>query len=361
MFTDYKTLVVASDLNGPGGITHHFRALNKFYGPNVEYLAVGRRYGRKRAMPYVIRLFADYIIYLFKIQPCAVVHLNPSLCRTCFFREVIFILMAKLFRKKIVVQFHGWDIHFQQQVDRNWQWLFRAVWCRAGAMLVLAKDFKDQLERWGYKGPIYTETTAMDESLVPEVLAAREKTGSRDLTRLHAIYLARVEKTKGVYESVDAVGRMPADEIHLTLGGNGSDYEDLKTYVKSRGYKNIDLPGYLSGTQKTDIFAAADVFLFPSYYGEGLPVCILEAMAVGLPVITCAVGGIGDFFEDNTMGILVPPQDVPAIQKALIFLRENPEKRLEMGRYNAEYARQRFYAANVAARMEAIYTQVMGR
>ena len=69
--------------------------------------------------------------------------------------------------------------------------------------------------------------------------------------------------------------------------------------------------------------AALDVFALSSNF-EGLPLCVLEAMAAGLPVVATAVGGLPTVIEDGVTGFLVPAGEPQALERALSRLRDDP-------------------------------------
>ena len=73
---------------------------------------------------------------------------------------------------------------------------------------------------------------------------------------------------------------------------------------------------FFSGAGKTDIpaiLSAADVFIFPSYYREGVPRGVLEALAIGLPIITTDMPGCNLTVQDGVNGYLIKPRSVDAI------------------------------------------------
>ena len=284
-----------------------------------------------------------------------VVHVNPSLRPLSFFRDLVFVVIAKLLSRPVVVQFHGWDVRFQRRISAVFQWLFRLSYAKADAILVLSSSFTGALTEWGYRGRIRVVTTAVDEDLVSKVSACQERGGSPPL---RVLFLARFERDKGMYEAIEAVRGMEPQSVRLVLAGAGAERKGVMDLLQKYQSRNIECPGYLTGSDKIVALARAQVFLFPSYYPEGLPVAILEAMAVGLPVIACQVGGIRDVFEDGRMGIAIPARDVGAIRAALMVLQENQAMRQAMGAYNARYAREHFYASQVGAELQSLYREV---
>lgn len=73
-----------------------------------------------------------------------------------------------------------------------------------------------------------------------------------------------------------------------------------------------------------------------SSYGEGLPLCVIEAMAHGRPVVATTVGGIPQLVEDGRTGYLVPPRDAPALRSALERVLADADLRRSMGRAGRE-------------------------
>ena len=127
------------------------------------------------------------------------------------------------------------------------------------------------------------------------------------------------------------------------------------------GIAGVSLPGYVRGEQKRRVFSKADCYLFPTAYGEGMPTSVLEAMAMGLPVITRPVGGLKDFFEDGKMGFLTKSLDPKMYAQYIEQLIANPDLCMRIGQFNREYAKKRFAASEVVKRLEKIFDSVCGK
>jgi colanic acid/amylovoran biosynthesis glycosyltransferase len=101
---------------------------------------------------------------------------------------------------------------------------------------------------------------------------------------------------------------------------------------------------------------AARALVLPSF-AEGLPVVIMEAMAVGRPVVTTRIAGIPELVREGVDGWLVPPGDIVALKQAMReCLEASPERLLEMGRAANERVRQRHDADVEAAKLKTLFT-----
>jgi len=111
--------------------------------------------------------------------------------------------------------------------------------------------------------------------------------------------------------------------------GEGSLILEMKKRSQELGLsKNIEFLGSIENV--LPYYSIFDIFVLPSL-GEGMPLTILEAMAMGVPVVATAVDGNKELVLNGETGLLVPSIDVTALAKAIEYMIENPEKAKEMG------------------------------
>jgi glycosyltransferase involved in cell wall biosynthesis len=108
-----------------------------------------------------------------------------------------------------------------------------------------------------------------------------------------------------------------------------------------------------------DVLAAADLFTLSSR-AEGYPVSLMEALALGLPIVATAVGGVMEAVRSSVEGILVPSGRPDLLGDALVDLASDPVKRSEMSLAAAERA-SLFDIRRATARVEAVYEEVAAR
>jgi type III pantothenate kinase len=104
----------------------------------------------------------------------------------------------------------------------------------------------------------------------------------------------------------------------------------------------LTFPGSIEGDAKAALFESADIFCFASPMPEGQPFVILEAMAVGLPVVAPAWPGIADTVVDGKTGILVPAGSSEALASALVELARDRQRRRLLGKAGRERYEQTF-------------------
>ena len=153
---------------------------------------------------------------------------------------------------------------------------------------------------------------------------------------------ARVLRDRGVCFRMLAVGQGPLEaEIraeHERLGLEGI----------------VDLLGERRDAVR--VMSGCDVFVLASS-NEGLPVAIMEALALGLPIVATDVGGLSEVIDD-TNGVLVPPRDPPALADALRALASDPPRRARFAAGSLAAAEQ-FDIDRTVTRLEALYRSVM--
>ena len=357
-----KILIVTPYLQGLGGVANYFKAILPLLkrGP---FLIDHFQLGSVKSENKLLHPFIDQINFHNKIQKgYGLIHVNPSLNLKSFIRDGLLIQQAKKKGILVVVFFHGWEEKFAQLVEFFLLRLFRLIYGRSDAFIVLASDFKNKLRSWGITAPIYLQTTNVDFDLLNgfDIELKLQKLPERKRVRI--LYLARLEREKGIFETIDAVRLLRERQIDvvLSIAGDGPARREVEQYIQGPSILNecVNCLGYIRGQSKTDAFVNHDIYCFPSYFGEGMPTSVLEALAFGMPVITCSVGGLADIFHDGKMGAFVPPRNPKSIADKIEQLILDREKMATTARYNFQYAK-RFLAPNVADSLLNIYRDTL--
>lgn len=189
--------------------------------------------------------------------------------------------------------------------------ILRAAYRATDHLLLAAPYVRD------YVAPLPLNATSVECELglveVPR-LAPRFPTGA---STVQLLFVGRLVATKGARLAIEAMARSVArDHLRLTIVGDGPERAAcIETARRTGLLSQVTFAGWCKREAVTDHYRRADIFLFPSYR-EPTGGVLLEAMAHGLPVITCAYGGPDDLVGSDC-GIKVPPVAEPDFVDAL--------------------------------------------
>jgi glycosyltransferase involved in cell wall biosynthesis len=174
------------------------------------------------------------------------------------------------------------------------------------------------------------------------------------------VCVGRLAEQKGQLLLLDALARL-ANEGHsfeMVLAGDGPMRPAIEKRIARLNLgERVRISGWLSNESVRKEILDARALVLPSF-AEGLPVVLMEALALGRPVVTTFVAGIPELVEAGWSGWLVPAGSINELADALRQALETPVDRLEaMGRIGAERAAARHDARTEAAKLAALYTR----
>jgi glycosyltransferase involved in cell wall biosynthesis len=166
-------------------------------------------------------------------------------------------------------------------------------------------------------------------------------------------------KGKGQGYLIEAVAQLKEKHPDLVclIVGRGPFEEELQRQAAAAGVSDrVVFAGFQEEVEK--YMAAMDIFTLNSWDTEGFGQVMVEAQALGKPVIGTSVGGIGETFLDGSTGILVPPCDTPALTAALRQIIEDPGRRAAMGNEAARYVRKKFAYSAMVDGVLSVYREI---
>ncbi len=345
-------LIVITDQNEDnrqGGVYNFYMDLEPLLEKNHKYHSLNndRMLFKNKIFTSAVHFFRMAVTLTKNDYHCLV--LNCSLNFNAILRDSVFTIIAKLFNTKVVIFWHGWDFNHEKYLKFPYSPLTRFL-LKSNAAIVLYSKITTSLRNLGYKKPIYQMTTLVHKSAFKYKITSNDEDGYFNL-----IFFSRVEKYKGIYELIEAyeVLKLKYQKFKLTIVGDGSELIQIKALVKERNIEDVFLPGYVVGEEKFRLLSRASAFILPSYT-EGFPVAVIEAMAIGLPVIVTPVGGINDFFDEELMGSFISVKDVDSIVEKTEELYLNSTKRKNISAFNFEYAKDNFMDEVVFEKLKSI-------
>jgi glycosyltransferase involved in cell wall biosynthesis len=174
------------------------------------------------------------------------------------------------------------------------------------------------------------------------------------------VFLSRIDRKKGIDLLIPAfrkvLERFAKAKLLMAGSGDGEYEQEMRRKTQELGIAgSVEWLGFTDGAAKRNLFAAADLFVLPSY-SENFGVAVIEAMAAGLPVVVTDQVGICGFVEKERAGLVVEC-DVEQIAGAIGRVLAS-EERQEMGR-RAAAAATAFTPARVASQVAEMYSTIL--
>lgn len=203
-------------------------------------------------------------------------------------------------------------------------------------------------------------------AVIPAALVRRERATGRDARAdlgipagapvVGTVASMRAQKAHGVLVDAFAEVLRSLPDAHLVLVGDGECRRETEAHVQGRGLtERVHLTG--NRADVPDLISAFDVSALSSDY-EGTPLFVFESMSLGKPVVATAVGGLREVIEDGRSGVLVPPQDPPALARALAGLLRDPARRESIAAAGRDRLED-FTVERAAERFAALYEELL--
>lgn len=360
--SDTRVLLLVPDIAGVGGVTNYYRVLDLPKYGNVHYFFVNTP-EKQSSLQLMFRLCWNYLKFMGRLltQRYDLVHINPSLNRNSFYRDALFALIAKLFGKKVLIFFRGWEDSYEAKIKTSsfQQWLFNNSIAKANKFVVLGDIFRRKLIGLGVpeSSSFVIETTVADSGYLSDLdLEAKlEKFRNREINFL---FLSRILEQKGIYIALDIYKTLceeyPDHKLSFTVAGSGPELDKSRAYVEEHHIPNVVFTGHVQNEEKKEVLLKAQIFLFPTYYGEGLPNSILEAMLYGQVIISRinagipdVVGADGGFITESKQ----PEDYLPYLRDLLV----RPDTYKQIAFANHRTATEKFTSEKVRTRILDLY------
>ncbi|MBI2053513.1 MAG: glycosyltransferase family 4 protein [Candidatus Sungbacteria bacterium] len=212
-------------------------------------------------------------------------------------------------------EFQSGRFDFLTEMRRRIQ---KFVACRADRVIVPSKYLAQIVAGWGVAPEKIKVIYNACE--IPRALPSREDArASLGLSGTVIISAGRLVPWKGFSVLIDAVADMKEEipDVSLVIAGSGPEENNIRQKIASRGIApRVRLAGAISRETLLSYFAAGDVFVLNSGY-EGLSHTLLEAVAVGLPVIASRIGGNPEVLTDDTRGTLIEYNNLEQLKAAI--------------------------------------------
>jgi colanic acid/amylovoran biosynthesis glycosyltransferase len=192
-------------------------------------------------------------------------------------------------------------------------------------------------------------------------------TASLERTCFEVISVAQLVPVKAQHILIDAIAKLVQDgrRIRLRLVGDGPDRPSLEKHILECGLSgNVTLEGAVNQDQLRRLYRDSDVFALASF-AEGVPVVLMEAMAMEIPCVATWIAGIPELIQNEVDGLLVAPSDVGQLSGAIGRLLDDPDLRTRIAKAGRRKIIQQYNLSVNTGRLARVFerrlTSALGR
>ena len=357
-----------------GGMTTYFKGLiessvSGTFAPLIVRSDIVNKYryrGLNRMIMNLINvpvLAGAVLKKLIQYRP-ALVHIQSN-SGAGYFEKTLIAMLSRLFSCIVLMHMHGGGFrNYYQRSSKIMQWFIRRCIALNHYIIAPSQAMRDTFLLIGVSPErvklLENAVKVPDESVWEHRSSGQEGDGlAGDVT---VLFFNSITRAKGIFEFVEAAVRICRElpKVNVRIAGLESPDSVLvkKQIAESGAPARIHFIGAVSEEEKEAELQRADIYVLPSYI-EDLPYGLLDAMALGLPCIATAVGGVPSLIEDGRTGLLIPPRDVSMLAEALRQFIADPLLRRKLGAAGRQRIKERYSWNRRAEEITDFYQAVL--
>lgn len=319
-------IIIVSPSLDPSQNVSGISAVTKFIidnNPNITYIhfELGRKDNEKGGIHRLKTLFKKIIewVKLLDNHPNAYIHYNFPLSKASILRDPVFMQIARLKKRKIVIHLHGGVFLTAAHIPLFINLILKKIFAWNTPIIVLSKKELEIINQRFKCSNVYVLPNCID--LKDAYSFNKSINKEKPLT---IGYLGRIARTKGIDYLYDACKLLKSNKIPFILKLAGQE-EITGEYIDEFRKELKDefiYEGVISGNKKNEYLKNLDIFVLPSFF-EGLPISLLESMSYGAIPITTNVGSIGEIVKNNYNGLFIEIKNSQSIYDKISFLHYN--------------------------------------
>lgn len=298
-------LITAPSLNTKNNVSGISSVVNNILATtdlNYIHFEVGKQDKEKRNIMWILKQFylPINLFIFFLTKRIDIFHLNAPLNRLSVIRDFILLLVAKIFRKKTILHFHGGDFLIKVP-DNKVLFNFLKLYFRLGDKIITLSSYEKELVNKNY-GISLEKIVPLENCVIPLENIKKEKK-----EKVRVIFLGRIVESKGINEIIISIKKLYdlRKDFEFFLYGTGPLEDKIVDELDNYMPDSFKFKGIISGKDKDEVMIKSDIFILPSLHGEGLPIALLEAMNTENICIVTNDGSMATVIIDNENGFIV--------------------------------------------------------
>lgn len=286
-----------------------------------------------------------FLVYWFTLFRVNTVYITIGISRSGFIRDALMIWSAWILRKRTILHLKGGGfLSLYESSSPRMKWLLEHTFARASIIIVLGNLLVDQ---FSFVPGISEKLRIVPNGLPKEIQnnSAKPKSLIKS-TSIRLLYLSNMIPTKGYLDVLEACRLLKERQIPISCDFCGSflrtinegekhySEEHFHRLTKQYGLEEIvEFHGNVRGNAKQQLLQRDHLFILPTYYSwEGQPISIIEALALGTPIISTRYRGIPEQVIDAYNGYLIAPKEPAEIADVIEKLWRDPAKYEELSK-----------------------------
>ena len=293
------------------------------------------------------------IIFVSLFRKYEFVHLNVGLEKASIIRDsLVFFIVNRLFRKKVVLHIHGGYYLMHETKSRVLNILLKKIFEHAEAIIVLSELEKEILSKRYGNLRFSVFPNAVDTNTVNGL--SKQPVNAN----IRFIFMGRINKVKGIYTISESLQYLTNsfDRFSFDIYGVGPDLEDWLAKLRKYPALNFTYHGVTGGLEKWKALSGSDVLLLPSLSGEGMPIAMIEAMAAGCVVIITDVASVKTVISNNVNGILLSESSPQLLAQKILDVIDGKIDVEFIGNNAKKYVEANLSLSGYIKRLETLYS-----
>lgn len=348
------SLNTAENVSGISSVTKFIIDNN----PTIHYIhfELGRKDNEKGGICRFLKVLKGIISWwkIINQHNNAVIHYNFPLSKASILRDPIFILIALLKKRKLVIHIHGGIFLTKESMPFYIKKILSGIFSLNSPFIVLSNKEKELIK---------SRFKCKNINILPNCIDLREAQNYRKGINMDSPivlgYLGRIAESKGIGVLLQSCKILRKKNIPFILKFAGKEEitgQYLDSFIDLLG-NNFIYEGVVSGERKNQFIKSLDIFILPSFF-EGLPMSLLECMSFGVVPITTSVGSIGEIIQDNINGLFIEVKDSNSICEKIIYLNKNRKIMQALSTAAQECILQNFSPSNYISNLNEIYKSI---
>lgn len=344
-----KVLIIGPHYNAKGGIASVINTYKEEF--DIFHFLPTMNSGHKLEKLFIlIKSFFLFPFYIYRYN-IKIVHIHTS-SYVSFYRKSIFILLAYLFKRKIICHIHAGNfLVFYEKENTK---IISYVLNKCTRIIVLSEKIKKDFEN-------ITGITAHKIKVIHNMVSPQSYIKRNNKKEIIILFMGHIYREKGIFDLAKLFRENYShykDKFKLIIAGGLYETNELLRFINSNKLNDIiNYEGWASGEKKEHLYKKANIFILPSY-NEALPMSILEAMSYSLPIISTKVGAIPEIVKDGINGLLFEAQDNIALKEILDLVEQNRDLLNIMGQNSYNMSIQ-YFPHKVITELTNVYKELL--